>query len=92
MTKCGITWKDIWNIEYTCTRNKDHHGDHTVTELRPWNTRQKYWWTKHSFNYERYCGKALLGSNYKCERKPGHKNTHKSYVGFGETVTWNKVK
>lgn len=93
--KCGNEGKDFWGNTYQCTRNKGHHGYHTFTELKIWSTRlgykpQTYWKTESWYNYDRYCGKTLLGNSYPCELKPGHKRHHKSFV-FHKYISWKEL-
>lgn len=92
--KCGNQHTDLWGNHFVCTRNKDHHGEHTSTELVRWPSRGKtpqfYWKTEHWFNYDRYCGKPMMGNSYRCELKPGHKRNHKSFV-FRTYITWKEL-
>lgn len=94
--KCGATHTDtIWNYGriYTCTRNKGHHGDHTMPEPVS-DGRQQWWRSNRWFNEERYCGAtfaAFATTNARCERKPGHKTWHKSWY-FTQYITWKEVQ
>ena len=88
--KFGNKHVDVWGDPYECTRNKYHHGDHSNAVLRPMG-KQMYWHSKHWFNNERYCGQPLMGSSYRCERAPGHKVWHKSWV-FDRYIAFKVLK
>ena len=88
--KCHNKHIDLWGETYFCTRNKDHHGDHTHSVLWPYRGVQWYWKTTRWFNYERYCGATFTGDHARCERKPGHKTWHKSWY-FKQYITWRIV-
>ena len=89
--KCGKRFKNIWDEEFSCSRNKGHHGDHTYPILRDWG-RQKFWHTEKEYNYDRYCGASFTGSHARCERKPGHKLPyHKSWF-YTQYISWKLIK
>lgn len=87
--KCGATYTTIWKDVIVCTRNKGHHGDHTAPRLLPY-TSHYYWKSNAFFNKELYCGKSFAGGSYRCERKPGHKAWHKSWV-LNRYITWKEA-